>query len=228
VTGGGTGSVMTHVAPAGAVSESAPRRPPPPTPREIASRVVVSLLVAVVAPAAFFGASLVLFDIRVAVIVALAWMAVAMGWRRVSGRAVSPLLMLTLVVMALRTAFTLLTGNTFVYFIQPVFADAAVAAIFLGSLCTTRPLVARLAPDFYPMDDALAARPGMRRLFRRLTLLWGVVIMAKGSATLVLLVSLSVIDFVLVKSVTIIALTLTGVAVTLALSIIVGRREGII
>ena len=83
--------------------------------------------------------------------------------------------------MTIRTGFTLATGNTFVYFVQPVFADAAVAAIFLGSLLSARPIVARLAPDFYPIDDALAARPRIRRLFRRLTLLWGLVIVAKGA-----------------------------------------------
>jgi hypothetical protein len=130
--------------------------------------------------------------------------------------------------MSLRTAFTLVTGNTFVYFVQPVFADAAVASIFLGSLLTARPVVARLAPDFYPMDSAVAARPGVRRLFHRLTLLWGVVVIAKGSTTLILLETLSLVDFVLIKSIAIIALTLFGVAATLALSVAVGRQEGLV
>jgi hypothetical protein len=58
--------------------------------------------------------------------------------------------------------------------------------------------------------------------------MWGLIIIAKGSATLFLLVSLSTVDFVLIKSVTIIALTLAGVAATVALSIAVGRREGLI
>ncbi len=200
----------------------------PPRLKEIAARIAVSLLVAVVAPATIFWATMVLFDVQVAVIIALAWMGGAMGWRRISGRTVSRLLVLTLLIMTLRTAFTLLTGNTFVYFVQPVFADVAVAVIFLGSLCTAQPLVARLAPDFYPMDSLLAARPAVRRLLRRLTLMWGLIIIAKGSATLFLLVSLSTVDFVLIKSVAIIALTLAGVAATVALSIAVGRREGLI
>lgn len=195
--------------------------------KEIATRIAVSLLVAVVAPATLFWATMVLFDVRVAIIVALAWTGGAMFWRWVSGRTVSELLLLTVLIMTLRTAFTLVSGNTFVYFIQPVFADAAVAAMFLGSLCTTRPLVARLAPDFYPMEKTLAARPGMRRLFWRLTLMWGLIIIAKGSATLFLLVSLSMVDFVVVKSLTITALTLAGVAATVIPALIVGRREGL-
>ena len=61
-----------------------------------------------------------------------------MCWRWASGRPVSWLLVLTLGIMTVKTGFTLATGNTFVYFVQPVFTDALVATIFLGSLCTAR------------------------------------------------------------------------------------------
>jgi len=57
-----------------------------------------------------------------------------------------------------------------------------------------------IAPDFYPVDAAVAARPRIRRLFRRLTLLWGLVIVIKGSLTLWLLLSLSTVDFVPIKT----------------------------
>jgi len=196
--------------------------------RDIAVRIVMSLVVAVVVPTTLFWAAMVVFDVQVAVILALAWMAGAMVWRAVTGRPVSPVLLLALGILTVKTIFTLVTGNTFVYFVQPVFADAAVAALFLGSLLMARPMVARLAPDFCPMDTALAERPGMRRLFRRLTLLWGVVIIAKGTVTLTLLVTLSLVDFVLIKGAAIITLTLLGVAATVALSITVGRREGLV
>jgi uncharacterized membrane protein len=136
--------------------------------------------------------------------------------------------MLTLGIMTVRTGFTLATGNTFAYFVQPVVTDAAVAAIFLGSLLTARPIVARLAPDFYPIDAALAARPGLRRLFRRLTLLWGVVIVVKGGVTLSLLLSLPTVHYVLIQSSTITALLLAATAATVILSAIVGRQEGLL
>jgi uncharacterized membrane protein len=117
------------------------------------------------------------------------------------------LLVLTLGVMTVRTAFTLVTGNTFIYFVQPVFADFAVATIFLGSLWSARPVIGRLTHGFYPMSAAVAARPEMRALFRRLTLMWGLVILVKGSITLWLLESLSTDNFVLIKGG---ALTLTA------------------
>jgi hypothetical protein len=65
-------------------------------------------------------------------------------------------------------------------------------------------------------------------LFRELTLLWGLVIAIKGSVTLWLLESLSTVDFVLVKSSAIIALTVLAAAATIALSAIVGRQEGLL
>ena len=117
------------------------------------------------------------------------------------------------------------TGNTFVYFVQPVFSDACVAAIFLGSLMTQRPLVARLAPDFCPMHASLASRPVIQRLLRRLTLMWGLVIVAKGSLTLWLLTSLSTVNFVLVKGAAIFTLTLLAAAATVTIASIVVCRE---
>jgi hypothetical protein len=182
---------------------------------------------AVLAPAALFWATMATFNVYVAVCAALAWMVAVTGWRRATGKPVSRLLMLTIGILTIRSAFTLATGNTFVYFVQPVFADAAVAVLFLGSLWTTRPVVARLAPDFCPMDESLTTRPRVQRLFRRLTLLWGLVVVAKGTTTLWLLLTLPTGAFVLVKSIAIIGLTLLAALATVALSAIVGRREGL-
>jgi intracellular septation protein A len=201
---------------------------PPPEIKAVLKRSLGSVGIAVVAPAALFWATMVTLNVYAAVCAALMMMIVATGWRKASGRPVSRLLLLTMGILTIRTAFTLATGNTFVYFVQPVFADAIVAAIFLGSLLTTRPLVARLAPDFCPMNASLAGRPAVKRLFRRLTLLWGLVVVAKGTTTLWLLLSLSTADFVFVKSAAIIALTLSAVLVTVALSAVVVRREGLI
>ena len=194
----------------------------------VIARVAASLVTAVVAPAALFALTLVTFDVDAAVIVALAWMFGATCWRWATGRPASGLLLLTLGIMTIKTGFTLATGNTFVYFVQPVFTDATVAAIFLGSLWTARPIVARIAPDFFPLDATVAARPKIRRLFRRLTLLWGLVIVIKGSLTLWLLLSLSTVDFVLIKTSAILTLTLSAAAATVVLSAIVGRQEGLL
>lgn len=169
-----------------------------------------------------------LFNVAVAVIGALAWMVAAMGWRYTTKRPVSGLLILTLGVLTIRTAFTLATGNTLVYFIQPVFTDLAVAAVFLGSLWTARPVIARIAPEFYPMSAAVAAQPEIRRLLRRLTLMWGLVILTKAGITLWLLVSLSTATFVLIKGGAIITLTLTAAIVTVVWAGVVVHQQGLL
>jgi uncharacterized membrane protein len=206
---------------------SAARYPDPPHVHDIVVRVAVSLATAVVAPAVLFATTLMLFNLATAMIVGLAWMVGAMSWRRATGRPVSGLLVLTVGIMTVKTSVALATGNAFIYFVQPVFVDVTVATVFLGSLWSARPIVARLAPDFFPMDARLAARPAVRDLFRRLTLLWGLVILVKGSVTLWLLVSLSTVNFVLIKGSVIITLTLTAAAATVVWSVIVGRREGV-
>lgn len=201
---------------------------PHPHLRGIVTRVALTIATAVVAPAVLFASTMVIFNLVTAVLVALSWVAGAMCWRWATGRPVSGLLLLTLGLMGAKTTFLLVTGNTFVYFIQPVFIDAAVAITFLGSLWSAQPLVARLAPDFYPLDAGMAERPGVRHLFRRLTLMWGLVIILKGSVTLALLLSLPTVDYVVVKGAVIITLTLFTATVTVLWSVVVARREGLL
>lgn len=78
------------------------------------------------------------------------------------------------------------------------------------------------------MDPTVAARPEVRAHFRRLTLMWGLVIVLKGTITWWLLESLSTVDFVLIKGGAIITLTLTAAVVTVVWSVLVGRREGLL
>jgi hypothetical protein len=202
--------------------------PPRPRLRAIVARTAASVAVACVAPAVLFWAALTSLGISAGLIVALAWAVGVICWRSATRRRPSGLLALALAVMVVRTGFALATGNTFVYFIQPVFADAAVASVFLASLLTTRPVIARLAGDFYPMDDELAARPRVRRLFRGLTLMWGLVILAKGSITLWLLESQSTVDFVAMKSAAVVVLTGTAAAATVWVAAVVARKEGML
>jgi intracellular septation protein A len=190
--------------------------------------VAATLATAVVAPAVLFATTMVIFNITTAILAALAWTTAAMCWRWATGRPVSGLLLLVWGIMILKTGFTLATGNTFVYFAQPVVVDLTVGAVFLGSLMSARPIVARIAPDFYPMNAELAARPGIQGLFRGLTLMWGVVVLVKGSLTLWLLLSLSTVNFVLIKGSAVMTLTLVTVATTVACSVVVGRREGLL
>jgi uncharacterized membrane protein len=196
--------------------------------RSVVGRIAVTLLVACVTPFVLFYTCLVLTDVWVAIFAALGWTYAAIAWRSLTGRRPSGLLILTALVMTGRTAIALAADSTFLYFLQPVLSDGMVAIAFLASLRTARPMVARLAGDFYPMDDELAVRPRIRLLFRRLTILWGVLCLAKGTITLTLLLSQSLHTFVLVKGISVLSLTVLTVAVTIAASTMVARKEGLL
>jgi uncharacterized membrane protein YwzB len=122
----------------------------------------------------------------------------------------------------------LVAHSTFFYFLQPIITDGVVAGTFLMSLATARPIVARLAGDFYPMDLELSSRPRIQRLFWHLTAMWAVVCLAKAVAMFWALNSLSLDTFVLVKSITMPATNLLAVVATVCAAVLVARQEGLL
>jgi uncharacterized membrane protein len=160
--------------------------------------------------------------------VALGWSYGAITWRALTGRRASGLLILTAIVMTGRTVIALATDSTFLYFLQPIISDGVVGTTFLLSLATARPLVARLAGDFYPMDHELSVRPRIQRLFRNLTVMWAVLCLGKATMTLWLLRSTSLETFVLVKSISVLSINALAVAATIAAAVVVGRKEGLL
>lgn len=215
-------SLGTLVPPSTETPHNSPQHPPV---MAVLRRLAMSLWVACVVPATLFYVTLVTVGMTAAILAALVWSYGAILWRWVTERPMSGLLALTVSVLTIRTIFTLSTGNTFVYFLQPVVSDGVVAVLFLVSLATARPVVARLAADFYPMEGGIAARPRVRRLFWRLTLLWGTVCLLKGLVGFWLLASLSPVNFVLIKSLSMISMTAIAVGVTVWASALVLRKE---
>jgi hypothetical protein len=211
--------------PPAAASGELPERPRLGT---VIRRVALSLLIACLIPALLFYVCVVTWGVWAAIAVALAWSYGAIAWRGITGRRASGLLLLTAVVMTGRTAVAVVTDSTFLYFLQPIISDGLVASAFLLSLVTARPMVARLAGDFYPMDHELSVRPRIRQLFWRLTVLWAGLCLGKAVMTLWLLESQSLETFVLVKGITVLALNALAVAVTIAAAVVVGRKEGLL
>jgi hypothetical protein len=199
-----------------------------PTLGAVIRRVALSLLIACAIPATLFYVSLRVADVWTAIFVALTWSYGAIAWRALTQRRTSGLLILTAIVMTGRTIIALVTDSTFLYFLQPIISDGVIATTFLLSLTTARPMVARLAGDFYPMDLELSARPRIRRLFWRLTLMWAALCLGKAIMTFWLLQSQSLETFVLVKSVTVLTLNALAVAATIGAAVAVARKEGLL
>ena len=193
----------------------------------VVRRVSLSLLIAVVIPAVVFYAVFVAVGVWAAIGAALVWSYGAIAWRAVTRRRTSGLLILAAILLTGRTLLSAVADSTWLYFLQPVISDGAVAVLFLLSLASARPMVARLAGDFYPMDHELAARPRIRQLFRNLTLLWAVLGLAKATVTLWLLQSQTLDTFILVKSVSVTGINLAAAGATIGLAAFVARQEGL-
>ncbi len=202
----------------------APHRP---TLLTVVQRVSLSLLIAVVAPAVLFYGVFVLAGVWSAIAAALVWSYGAIAWRALTRRRTSGLLILTAILLTGRTVLSVVADSTWLYFLQPVISDGFVALLFLLSLASARPMVARLAGDFYPMDHELAMRPRVRRLFQHLTALWAVLGLAKAGMTLWLLQSQSLETFILVKSVSMLAINVLAAFATIGLAALVARQEGL-
>ncbi|HWC35071.1 MAG TPA: VC0807 family protein [Mycobacteriales bacterium] len=211
-----------------APSRSLPALPPGPRVATVVRRIATNLLVAIVVPTALFYVCLLVADIWVALVAALTWCYASVLWRMRTRRPTSALLWLTVAGLTGKTILAFATGSTLVYFLQPALGDAVVSAVFLLSLLTARPAVARLAAEFYPMTHDVAARPRVQSLFTRLTVMWAAICAVKAGVTLWLLQSLSVTGFVAAKTVFTPSAAVLGAAVTVALAVRVARHEGLL
>lgn len=188
----------------------------------------LSILMANVVPGVLFYLCLRAGNVWTALIAALVWCYGSMAWRLTTKRRASGLLLITMVGLTAKTVLALASGSTFVYFLQPAITDGVVAALFLISLATARPIVARLAGDFFPMTADVAARPRIQRLFWNLTLFWAVICLAKSMVTVWLLESFPLVTFVAVKGILILAMILTGTAITVVAAFRVAHSEGLL
>src|SRR5256885_4543973 len=157
------------------------------------------LIEATIVPAVLFYVCLVTVGLGAAYIAALSWSYAALC-RRVLGRGpVPPILVIGVIGITVRTLVAVVSRSSFVYFFQPVLGSIAMGCVFLVSVAIGRPLIATLAHEFWPLSPEVVARPGVVRLFRRLTVLWAGVNLASAALTTGLLVSLPLGAFLAVK-----------------------------
>jgi hypothetical protein len=144
------------------------------------------------------------------------------------GTPVPAILLLATLGLTVRTLIGLVSGSMFAYFAQPVATTVALAAVFLGSVLIGRPVITRLAHDFCPIADEVADRPAVAQLFAGLTLLWAGVHLLTAATTFGMLVSMPVAAFVLVKTITCLAITVAAIVLTISWAIRIARREDLV
>jgi intracellular septation protein A len=151
---------------------------------------------------------------------ALGWSASAIGWRIALGRRIPTILLVSTALLVVRTVLGLATGSAFLYFLQPTAQNFVFALALLVTVGVDRPLLAKLADDFCAFPASLTTHPGVRRFFRRVSLLWAAVFLINGATTLAVLATRTVGDFLVVST----AGSYTVVALGIALSLWWFRR----
>jgi hypothetical protein len=195
--------------------------------RAVIRRSGPHVIEASVIPAVLFYGFLVGLGLHAAYLGVLAWSFGAFAVRVARGRSVPPLLVLTMIGISVRTMVAIVSGSSFVYFVQPVLSTVAMSLVFLGSVAIGRPLIASLAHEFWPLTSDDISSPAVTRLFRNLTVLWAGVNLATAVTTMILLLALPLAAFVAVKQVTGLAITAVGVYITVSSSLRMARRENL-
>ena len=194
----------------------------------VVRRLVPYLIEATLIPTVLFYVLLVLGGMPWALAGAFTWMC-GCAVRRVSrGREVPGLLILAMLGITVRTVVYVLSRNDFVYFVQPILRTTLTAVVFVASVAIGRPLIARFASDFCPLASDVRDRPGILRLFKRLTILWALVNILAAASSFVLLVTVPVSVFVVTAAVSAWVITSAGVVLTVADSVSTVPREGLV
>lgn len=186
------------------------------------------LLEATVIPLGLFYLFLHFVGVWGAVAAALAWSYTGIVRRLVTHQPIPGMLLLGALLLTARSIVTVLTGSMFLYFLQPTLGTFLVAGLFLASVPLGRPLTERLARDFCPMPEGLLGTQRLRTFFLRISLLWGLVYCTNGAATLWLLLTRSVGEYLLVKTVASASLTALAIGASYLWFRWSMRHEGIV
>ena len=169
----------------------------------------------VLAPLGLFYLVLTLTNLTGGLIAALAWALTALGRRVVTRTPIPAVLWLTTGLLVVRTAIGYATGSVFLYFLQPTLQNFLIAFGLLATVRLRRPLIARLADDFCAFPVALTSNLRVQRFFRRVSLLWAMVFLTNGVATLWVLARATLGDFLMVTTAG--SFTLVGIAAVVSL-----------
>jgi intracellular septation protein A len=184
------------------------------------------LLEASLIPTGLFYGCLVMAGLGTAYAAALIWLYASVLVRVLRHRPIPPLLVLAVIGITVRTTVSITSGSSFVYFAQPVANSLVMAGVFLISIVLGRPLIEKLALEFWPLTPELLALPSVTQLLRGLTFLWAGVNLAMGLTTLTLLLCLPLATYVAVKQFASLAITGTGIAITIDRAMRIARQEG--
>lgn len=106
---------------------------------------------------------------------------------------------LSLGLVVLQAVIGLIANSERVYLAQPVLVNAALGLAFLGSVALRRPLAAAFAEEMYPFPDEVRQSVTFRRIFGRISMLWGTYLCLRSATRLVALQAASIEEFLIVN-----------------------------
>jgi hypothetical protein len=154
----------------------------------------------VLIPLGLFYLLLILTNLNGGLLAALGWGLTALLRRVLTRSPIPAVLLLTTGLLVVRTIVGYTTGSVFLYFLQPTLQNFVIAFGLLATLPLRRPLIARLADDFCAFPVALTSNVRVQRFFRRVSLLWALVFLTNGVATLWVLARATLGDFLMVTT----------------------------
>lgn len=160
-----------------------------PSPARLVRDVTHNLGESVLIPLGLFYGVVVAVGLNMALLAALGWSFFAILVRLVSGVRPPTLLLAATGISVLKVGITYLSNSATTYFVQPTLVTFVFALALLGSLAWKRPLIQRLADDFCPLPLHVTDSLHIQRFFRRVSVLWGVVLLVNASSTLSLLLT---------------------------------------
>lgn len=176
-----------------------------------AKKILESTLI----PLGLFYLLLNLTGLTGGLLAALGWALGAVACRVVMRVPVPAVLLLATGLLVVRTAIGIVTGSAFFYFLQPSLQNFLIALVLLASLPFERTFLGRLADDFCAFPAALTGNARVQRFFKRVSVLWALVFVVNGAATLWALARTTIEEFLLVTTAG--SYTLVGIAVVVSL-----------
>lgn len=109
---------------------------------------------------------------------------------------------LSLLIVGVQAFVGLVADDAVAYLAPSVLATGAWALAFLASVAVGRPLAGLFAGEMYPFPPEVRASATFRRVFTRISVAWGLLLLARSAIRLATLTESSVDAFVLVNAAT--------------------------
>ena len=164
-----------------------------------------------------FGAPVVFYigwkvhGLLIGVALASIWSLCAFTWERRHGRP-GVAARIGLGIAMVQAAVGLASGSAVGYFAPPILANALYGLAFFVSVAIGRPLAGVFAAESQPVSVTMRAHPDFRRVFSRISLVWGGYLLARSVLRLVVLLNFSVDVYVAVNVATAAPLTVALMA----------------